>query len=678
MANLDRTKILTLVGVLLALFLGALDQTIVATSLPRIVQDLKGVSRYAWVATSYLLTSTVFVPIYGKLADIYSRKAIELWSIGVFLVGSFLCGLAGEFGTLPLLGDGMNQLIIFRGLQGIGSAGFFAMAFIIISDLFPPSERGRYQGFVGATFGLASVLGPIAGGLLTDHGGGIIPGISGWRWVFYVNIPFAFIALWFIIRRMPPLRPVDSKHRLSYLSAFLLLVGTVPLILALSLDKTDYPWGGFVTISLFAASIVGFGLFVWHSFKDENPVIDLALFKNKIFTVSVLAIFAYGIVFLSTVIFLPLFMVNVVGVSATSSGVTIIPLSLGLVFGNVVAGQLVSKFGKYRPFLIIGGVILIVGVYLLSTMSVHTTFLQATLFMLVCGIGIGPQMPLFPLAIQNSVQRRQIGQATSASQFFRQIGSTVGVAIMGTVLATTLATSFAASMPSSVRSAFSGAGTQKMQQSFMSGDGGNPTQQIQIAFAEQYTLIDRYFKAGDKQALAALEGNPYLPAEYKQQLKAGTPMEAVQKQFDAQYQAIAAAAHSGNVAGLKEVLASSKLPEQAQGALVGIVARGGGQALDGFLAQLKSQFDQQAKTVGEAATTSALAQIKTQLDMQATQVSAQVSNGIKSSFADAITKIYFYLIFISIVGLIISAFVPQIPLRKTLEHASESPAPAVE
>ncbi len=678
MADTDRTKILTLVGVLLALFLGALDQTIVATSLPRIVKDLQGVSRYAWVATSYLLTSTVFVPIYGKLADIYSRKAIELWSIGVFLVGSFLCGLSGEFGTLPILGDGMNQLIIFRGLQGIGSAGFFAMAFIIISDLFPPSERGRYQGFVGATFGIASVLGPLAGGLLTDHGGGIIPGIAGWRWVFYVNVPFAFVALWFIIRRMPPLRPTEGKHRLSYLSAFLLLVGTVPLILALELDKNVYPWGGPVTLSLFAASIIGFSLFVWHSFKDENPVIDLRLFKNKIFSISVSAIFAYGVVFLSTVIFLPLFMVNVVGVSATSSGVTIIPLSLGLVLGNVISGQLVSKFGKYRPFLIIGGVVLILGVYLLSTMTVQTTFWEATLFMLICGIGIGPQMPLFPLAIQNSVQRRQIGQATSASQFFRQIGGTVGAAIMGTVLATTLSTAFAANMPSTVKSAFSGAGTQKMQQDFMTGDGGNPTEAIHTAFNQQYALIAQYFKTGDKSALAKLTSSPYVPAQFKKQLESGTPMEGVQKQFDAEYQAIAGAARSGNIAQLKSTLSSSKLPPQAQGALIGIVSRGGGPALDGFLAQLKSQFDQQAKTVGETATTQALAQIKQQLDKQATQVAGEVTSGIKASFADAITKIYFYLIFVAIAGLIISIFVPQIPLRTTLEHPSEVPSTTTE
>ena len=180
----DRDKTLTLVGILLALFLGALDQTIVSTALPKIVEDLKGLDRFAWVATSYLLASTVLVPVYGKLADMYSRKSIELVAIGLFLAGSFLCGLAGEFGTLPILGDGMTQLIIFRALQGLGGAGLFSLAFIIIADLYPPSVRGRYQGFVGATFGIASVVGPWVGGLLTDFGGNIIPGIEGWRWVF--------------------------------------------------------------------------------------------------------------------------------------------------------------------------------------------------------------------------------------------------------------------------------------------------------------------------------------------------------------------------------------------------------------------------------------------------------------------------------------------------------------
>ena len=273
----------TLIGILLALFLGALDQTIVATALPRIVEDLNGLSRYAWVATSYLVASTALVPIYGKLADMYSRKTIELVAVGFFLTGSFLCGLAGEFGALPLLGDGMSQLIIFRAVQGIGGAGLFAMAFIIIADLFPPAERGKYQGFVGAVFGIASVLGPWVGGLLTDHGGAFVPGIAGWRWVFYVNVPFGALALWFIVRRMPPLLPQGEKQRLDYASALLLIVGLVPLVLALQLDKTAYPWGSWVTLSLVAVGLVCLALFSYRSLHAANPILDFGCSKTRCF-----------------------------------------------------------------------------------------------------------------------------------------------------------------------------------------------------------------------------------------------------------------------------------------------------------------------------------------------------------------------------------------------------------
>ncbi len=224
---LTQEKLFTLTGILLALFLGALDQTIVATALPRIVQDLQGLERFSWVATSYLVASTALVPIYGKLADMYSRKKIELAAIWIFLTGSVLCGLAGEFGSIPPIGDAMNQLILFRAIQGMGGAGLFAMAFIIIADLFPPAERGKYQGFVGATFGLASVLGPYMGGLLTDHGSNIIPGVAGWRWAFYVNVPFGALALWFIITKMPVLQPTGRRERLDYLSAALLIGGLI-------------------------------------------------------------------------------------------------------------------------------------------------------------------------------------------------------------------------------------------------------------------------------------------------------------------------------------------------------------------------------------------------------------------------------------------------------------------
>ena len=238
----DRDRTVIYLSILLALFLAALDQTIVATALPRMVEDLEGVERYAWVATAYLLMSTALALVYGKLADTYPRKFVTLGAVGLFLFGSVLCGLAGEFGDLPLLGNGMTQLIIFRGIQGAGGGGIFAMTFIVIADLFTPAERGKYQGFVGAVFGVASVLGPLIGGLLTDHAGGWIPGIEGWRWVFYVNVPFGGVAVWFIIRRMPRLDPLVAQARPDLLGAALLLGGLIPLVLSLQIDKRSYPW----------------------------------------------------------------------------------------------------------------------------------------------------------------------------------------------------------------------------------------------------------------------------------------------------------------------------------------------------------------------------------------------------------------------------------------------------
>jgi EmrB/QacA subfamily drug resistance transporter len=489
-----RDRTLTLIGILLALFLGALDQTIVATALPSIVQDLNGLSRYAWVATAYLLASTVLVPIYGKLADMASRKAIEGWSTLLFLVGSALCGLAGEFGTLPVLGDGMGQLIIFRAVQGLGGAGLFAMAFIIIADLFPPSERGRYQGLVGAVFGVASVLGPIIGGFLTDYGGHLIPGVEGWRWVFYVNVPIGAVALWFILTKMPAFKPQDEEGRLDVLSAVFLIAGLVPFILALQLDKSAYPWTSLTTLALFGVSLIAFILFVWRSLGSTNPVLDLRLFNNRVFTTSNLALFFMEAAFLCIVIFLPLFMVNVIGVSATQAGASLIPLSLGVVFGSVVSGQLVSRFGQYKRLMLMGGVVLLVGTSLLSTMSVGTAFWQVTLYMVLCGLGLGPAMPLYTLALQNAVDGHQLGQATSANQFFRQIGGTVGAALMGTVLATALAG------PVSSGEAQSGTGVQEETVRANQGDGVVGTG-VHTGFLEQRALIEQVARGNEQRAL---------------------------------------------------------------------------------------------------------------------------------------------------------------------------------
>ncbi len=542
----DRDRTFTLIGILLAMFLAALDQTIVATALPKIVEDLGGLERYAWVFTAYLVASTVLVPIYGKLADMYSRRAIELWAVSIFLGGSFLSGIAGEFGTLPLLGDGMNQLIVFRAIQGLGAAGLMGLAFIIIADLFPPSERGKYQGLTGGVFGISSVIGPLVGGLLTDHGGAIIPGIAGWRWVFYVNLPFGILALLFIITRMPALVPQGEKGHVDALSAVLLIAGLVPLVLGLQLDKAAYPWGAPITIVLLAGGVVVLALFVLRSLHAKSPILDLGLFRNKVFSTSNLAGFFMGAAFLSIVAFLPLFMVNVLGVSATRAGLSLVPLSLGVVFGSIVSGQIVSRLGHYRRLLLIGGFVLMVGVFLLSRMGPDVSFSRVALYMAIAGLGLGPTLPLYTLAVQNAVDVRKVGQATSAVQFFRQIGGALGTALLGTVLATTLTANFAASTP----------------------PGLSPTGSTQEGGGAL---------GGGAEAVAA----------------------DIEKVFEQRYDTLAAAVDGEDDAALAAQLRAMDLPPQAQAEITAgyEAAKGDPRATSALLAQLKTEMDSQEQAV---------------------------------------------------------------------------------
>jgi EmrB/QacA subfamily drug resistance transporter len=437
----DRDRAVIYVAILIALFLAALDQTIVATALPRMVEDLQGVDRYAWVATAYLLASTGMALIYGKLADTYSRKHVTLGAIVLFLVGSVLCGLSGELGDLPLFGDGMTQLVLFRGLQGAGGGGLFAMTFIVIADLFTPAERGKYQGYVGAVFGIASVLGPLIGGLLTDHAGGIIPGVEGWRWVFYVNLPVGALALWFILTRMPLLEPHGDRTRPDLLGGALLLGGLIPVIMSLQLDKGVYAWMSPVTLGLFFGGWALLTAFVFRSRRVPSPILDMRLFSDAVFRSANASTFFFGASFMSVTIFLPLFLVNVLGVSATAAGAALIPFSLGIVLSATAAGQVVHRVG-YRRQIFFGGLVFLVIVVMLARMGPDVRYSVVLLYMVAAGLGVGPGMPLFTLAIQNAVDVRLVGQATSAAQFFRQTGATVGAALMGTVLASTLALSF--------------------------------------------------------------------------------------------------------------------------------------------------------------------------------------------------------------------------------------------
>jgi EmrB/QacA subfamily drug resistance transporter len=430
---------ITLIGLMIVFLLSALDQTIVGTAMPRIVAQLQGLDLYAWVTTAYLLSSTVMVPIYGKLSDLYGRKSILLTGIGLFTLGSVLCGAAGEFGRLPVIGGGMVQLIVFRAIQGLGGGALFTSAFAIIADIFPPRERGRFGGLFGAMFGLASILGPIIGGFFAQLGPTHIGSltIAGWRWIFYINLPLASLALFMIAVKMPPLtRRVPGT--VDYLGAILVVGTFVPLLLALSWAGNTYPWSSPRVLGLLAISAVGLAAFVFVESRVRDPILSLRLFTNRTFTFANLASFIVSMSFMGVVSFLPLYLQLGAGAQPAQSGIVMLPLMLGLIAASTVSGQLVSRFGVFKPILLGGQAIMVVGTILLTMIHPGMSLWDVAWRMLIFGIGLGPAQALFSLAVQNAVQPQEIGVATSTSQFFRQIGSTIGVAMFGSLLTANL------------------------------------------------------------------------------------------------------------------------------------------------------------------------------------------------------------------------------------------------
>jgi EmrB/QacA subfamily drug resistance transporter len=426
---------ITIIGVMIVFLLSALDQTIVSTAMPVIISQLHGLELYAWVTTAYLLSSTVMVPIWGKLGDLYGRKPILLAGIGLFLFGSWLSGLAGEFGTLPILGGGMVQLIVFRAIQGLGGGALFTTAFAIIADLFPPRERGKFAGLFGGVFGVASAVGPLLGGYFTDHGTVSFAGhtVEGWRWVFYLNLPVGLVALFMVIAKMPKLSHA-AKGSIDYLGAVLIVAACVPLLLALTFGGQKYPWGSPVVVGLFSMFVICTVLFVVVEKRVKDPIIHMELFSNKVFAWANTAGFFSSMSFLSVVAFLPLFMQLGQGVQATTSGLSTLPLMIGLIVAATLSGRLVTRTGRYKPFMLVGMSVLLIATFLMSQMTYHTTRLDLAWRMAILGVGLGPLQSLYGVAIQNAVPMNRIGVVTSANQFFRQIGSTVGVAIFGTLL----------------------------------------------------------------------------------------------------------------------------------------------------------------------------------------------------------------------------------------------------
>jgi EmrB/QacA subfamily drug resistance transporter len=431
----DAERRITIIGVMIVFLLSALDQTIVSTAMPVIISQLHGLELYSWVTTAYLLSSTVMVPVWGKLGDLYGRKPVLLAGIGLFLFGSWLAGLAGEFGDLPLLGGGMVQLIVFRAVQGLGGGALFTTAFAIIADLFPPRERGKFAGLFGGVFGLASAVGPLLGGYFTDHGSVSLGDheIAGWRWVFYLNLPIGLVALFMVIAKMPKLSHA-SKGSIDYVGAVLIVAACVPLLLALTFGGQKYAWDSSMVLGLLTMFVVCTVAFVLVEKRVKDPIIHMELFANKVFTWANIAGFFSSMSFLSVVAFLPLFMQLGQGVQATTSGLSTLPLMLGLIVAATIAGRLVTRTGRYKPFMIAGMTVLLIATLLLSQMSHHTTRLDLAWRMAILGVGLGPLQSLYGVAIQNAVPVNRIGVVTSANQFFRQIGSTVGVAIFGTLL----------------------------------------------------------------------------------------------------------------------------------------------------------------------------------------------------------------------------------------------------
>ncbi len=415
-AELDtRTKVLVIAGTLLGLFTAAMDQTVVATSIPKIVADLGGFGLFSWVGTGFLLASTTTVPIVGRLSDMYGRKPFFMLGIVLLLLGSALSGSS----------QNIEQLIAFRVIQGFGAGMIMAIAFTIVGDVVPPAERGRWMGLMAGVFAAASVLGPLIGGTLTDH--------ADWRWVFYINLPMGGVALALLAYGMPRLRPATTP-KMDYRGIVLLCATTVPMLLAFSWAGNRYAWVSPEVIGFLTWSVVALALFVYAELRTDEPLLPMHLFKNRVFTVSGLVTLLTGFAMMGSLFYIPLFVQGVLGASATNSGLVTMPMMVAMAIAAAISGQVMSRLGKYRVLGVVGLIVMVIGMAILSTMDAESTRSEVTYAMIVFGIGLGTSIPLFTLAVQNSVPYRLMGVSTSTMQFLRSVGGTMGVAIMFSVI----------------------------------------------------------------------------------------------------------------------------------------------------------------------------------------------------------------------------------------------------
>jgi EmrB/QacA subfamily drug resistance transporter len=666
-------KVLTLAGTLLAMFLAALDQTVVATAGPDIQRSLKlEPGLYAWITTAYLVSSTVLVPVYGKLSDVFGRKVILLVGVVIFLAASALCGISQT----------AWQLIAFRALQGVGSASLFTSAFAVVADLFSPAERGRYTGLFGAVFGVSSLVGPLLGGFITDH--------FGWHWVFFINLPIGAVALVFIVFRMPALKSASTAPAsIDVTGAVMLAIGVVPLLIGASLGRavlrdgeSGYLWTSPPMLGMGLLAVVGIAGFVAWELRVREPLVDLRLFTIPAAKWGVLTMVVLGAAFLTPMVFLPLYMVNVVGVTATQSGLTISPLVMGIVAGNVVSGQLASRFGRYKPFMLVALVILVLGFVVMGfTLTPTSTQSEVTLKMVLLGLGLGPSIPLYTLAIQNAVPPQQMGVATSMTTFFRSMGSTIGVAVIGSLFATTLSDGMSAKVARATEGLPPALVQSFAKRPSASAEGGGASALFDAAAAKQ--RANDGLDGARALALKALEGDQLAALAVKsspladEALKAAVAEGGVRAQGKARAAAlwlrIQEAAQDAN--RWTALLQSNELPLEVKRAALevspSVLKDGAGPAL--ALQPVKAAIDAEAERLSDMA----LAQITTKLELRLSLERPKVLAAIdavelamKGAFTDAISIIYRVAAGLAVLAFLLTLKIPQLPLRGRASSAT--------
>jgi EmrB/QacA subfamily drug resistance transporter len=491
-----RQIVFTMAGLMLALFLAALDQTVISTAMPRIIADLGGFDRFTWITTSYLVASTTAVPIVGRLSDLYGRKTFFLAGIIVFLIGSVLAGAS----------ETMNQLIFFRAIQGLGGGSIMALSFASVGDLFPPAERGKYQGVVAGVFGLASVIGPTLGGFITDN--------VSWNWVFYINLPLALPVIGLFIWFFPNIKPAKTTHRLDYLGMALLVLIVVPLLVGLSLGGIQYDWASpqILGVLVFAALMIA--AFIMVERRAAEPIMPLSIYSNRVVSISLIAVFATGFGMFGAIIFVPLFFQGVLGASATSSGSFLTPMMLSMVVAAAVAGQTLSRLGgHYRIQGLIGIGVMTVGMVLLSLMTADTSFVQAVASIMIMGAGLGITFPSFTISVQNAVPHNLLGVVTSATQFYRSVGGALGLAVLGSYMASRFASGLKDALSPAVKDALSADQLAEMSNNPQALVDPKALEQLRATFAdkgEEGAAITEQLLTNLRETLASAIGDVFI------------------------------------------------------------------------------------------------------------------------------------------------------------------------